>query len=341
MRFRCGFTGGIWSKAPLIVVAALMFIFSAGVASADVFIDTFQTTQTISTDELGPEPDGGGWHPTSGPGILGGTREMRLDCTAISLNNFTMNVGSGFFTYNQASTVQGWGEVRWAGMTSLDLTEEGNAIEIDLTSDQVSSLILTINGSSMASIALADTNVVQSFTILFSSFSDPSAFQGVDSILMRIPQSNSSSETDITIQRLEIVCIAEEPGISVSANPNPIPFDQSTSQLCWQADGATRVELSGPGLYQEYTQNLDQQNCIDVIPGNYVVTAWNECASNVRNITITKQGAPPPVDDDYPIVSPNPLNVPTLSQWGMLIFAGLMGLSGIRYISGRGKRRKK
>lgn len=267
---------------------------------------------------------------------------MRLDCTAISLNNFTMNVGSGFFTYNQASTVQGWGEVRWAGMTLLDLTKEGNAIEIDLTSDQVSSLILTINGVSTASIALADTNAVQSFTILFSSFSNPSAFQGVHDIVMRIPQSNSSSETDITIQRLEVVCIAEEPGLSVTANPNPIPFDQATSQLCWQATGATRVELSGPGgLYHEYTQNLDQQNCLDVAQGDYIITAWNECASNVANITITKQGAPPPVDEDDTILPPEPWRVPTLSQWGMFIFAGLMGLSGIRYLTGRGKGRKK
>jgi len=207
------FGPGSWLMITLIALVLLPL----GQAWGDTVIDPFDTDQTIQSSS----PTGGwtGWNSVAGGDILGGNRDMRLDQTAGTGGSlFRVRASGGTFSHNQEVTVAGRSETRWDGMTAFDLTEAGAVHTLVLTgvsTDLDITILFTVNGTSTHTLILnaADSPWAE-ITIPFSSFSDPTAFQSVDSIDMRIPHAGSSVETEVAINEI---------GTQASPEPPPPP----------------------------------------------------------------------------------------------------------------------
>src|SRR5262245_26074605 len=110
--------GGESMHTPRILAAVFLSLLSAGapLGAQLLTFDTFETNQ--STLSLVFPPAGTtASSSVSGPGILGGERDITLSLTSgvVAGNNVSATVSSGVFSYAQAPTIVASGQIDWDG----------------------------------------------------------------------------------------------------------------------------------------------------------------------------------------------------------------------------------
>lgn len=210
------------AKHIMSLVGGAMMLMSVSNAHA-LLIDSFDDDQTLSRSTLGSTSDF-----ASGPGILGGERDVRITVTATTGNSLHINGGPGYFSHSQGSLVKGQTLLQWdgsdasmsvasPGLGGVDLTEGGvndrirvHLVENDLPAPLKFTVYDTTGASSTATLPLPGG--VLSPTDKYLYFTE---FSGVDlasvkAIEMLIDGSLVSG-LDVTLDFIETTH-APEPG---------------------------------------------------------------------------------------------------------------------------------
>ena len=184
-----------------------------GQAWGQVIIDDFSTDQNVTRNTVGVSTGS-----VPGAGIIGGTRDVSLNCTGNTTGlNFSMVVITDIFSYNQDTAVSGNGFVKWDTNTPFDLTDadQCDAVylkNVDPQGTVTIRLTVTSGGTDMVVDRTFSPGVTPMTIILFTEFSNYSLarFQNVDSVTMTIPDTGTTTREDLDLDEIGTTASQEE-----------------------------------------------------------------------------------------------------------------------------------
>jgi len=188
------------------LLAILMFaLLPLGQAWGQVIIDDFSTNQNVTRNTVGVSTGS-----ALGGGIIGGTRDVSLNCTGNTTGlNFSMVAIIGLFSYNQDTGITGNGFVQWDNNTPFDLTDSGQSDAVYLRNvDPQGTVTIRLTVTSGGTDMVADRTFSPGLTpwtiIPFSTFSNYSLarFGNVDSIRMTIPDAGTTTREDLELDEI-------------------------------------------------------------------------------------------------------------------------------------------
>lgn len=211
------------AKHVLGLIGGALMLMSVSNAHA-LLIDSFDDSQEFSRTTLGSTSDF-----ISGPGILGGERDVRITVTATNgVNSLHINGGPGYFSHSQGSLVKGRTLLQWdgsdasmsvasPGLGGVDLTEGGindrirlRIVENDLPAPLKFTIYDTTGASSTATLGLPGGVLSPTDKYLYFT-----AFSGVDlssvKAIEMLIDGSAVSGLDVTLDFIETTH-APEPG---------------------------------------------------------------------------------------------------------------------------------
>ncbi len=194
----------------LTLVAAIATL-SAAQARATVVVDTFTTTQT----QIAPGTPTG---TASGAGILGGTRTLTvfLDSVppfSVGVGNVSGGVFSGSMTGPNSPVGGSFFKLDYA-TAAIDALTGNTALNFSASSQGGSTIVVTANGTSTATITVPDAPGFQFYSINLASFSNPSVFSALTSLSIKATFPNvTQSGPSLTINGPILISAIPEPSI--------------------------------------------------------------------------------------------------------------------------------
>ncbi len=196
----------------LTLVAALAAL-SAGEARATVVVDAFSVAQQITKTTLGSTTTN-----ASGAGILGGTRSLTVSLDtlppfAAGVGNIGGGIFSGSFTGPNTPVGGSFFSLAYA-TAAIDAATGNTALSFNASSQGGSTIVVTANGTSTATITVPDAPGFQTFSINLSSFSNPSVFSALTSLSIKATFPNvTASGPSLTINGPVIIGAIPEPSV--------------------------------------------------------------------------------------------------------------------------------
>jgi hypothetical protein len=300
-----------------------------GQAAATV-LDAFSVAQNVNNGNPPASPPGTYYSKVDSGSVLGGQRFFQINHVSGN-GTFSLDaaLNATLLQFSLATAVTGRAEVVWAGPggTSttpgsgfnppIDLTEGGTINQMnlvglygDLANNSIRVEVYSSNGTAEWTEVLPTGGVINPVnrSKRFTQFTKTSGagtltqiFETVTKLQLSIPDpangnatGGNSIDLDCGMDEINTECVVTSVTIaSLTADPNPIPYNEANSTISWTTVGADKVELCDlVGGVEQNCQVVGLNSSASRPEGVYRLKAKNECTPTHQDITITK-GEPP------------------------------------------------